>query len=119
MVPERLRVGVMATVLCGLVLSTALLHLRVHNPDAGVIERMSEVARTLPSRGTLAFLSNAPPRQSRYAYHALRYTIAPRPLGWVEGSPGSDWLVVQGRRKVEGYEEVRRLGPSLGLWKRQ
>jgi len=119
MVPERLRVGVMATVLCGLVVSAGLLHLRVRNPDAGVFERMNEVARALPPRGTLAFVSGAPPRQALYAYHALRYTIAPRPLRSIDADPRADWLVVEGRRPVEGYEEVRRLGPGLGLWKRQ
>jgi hypothetical protein len=119
MVSERLRVGVVATVLCGLVVSMGLLHLRVHNPDAGVVERMSEVAKAIPSQGTLAFVSSAPARQSHYAYHALRYTIAPRPLRWIEDEPRPDWVVVQGRQQIEGYEETRRFGPRLGLWKRR
>jgi hypothetical protein len=119
MVPERLRMGVVVTVLCGLVVSAGLLHLRVRNPDAGVLERMNEVAKTLPPRGTLAFVSGAPPRQARYAYHALRYTIAPRPLRSIDAEPRADWLVVQGRRQVEGYEQTRSLGADLGLWKRQ
>ncbi len=109
----------MATVLCGLVVSTGLLHLRVRNPDAGVVERMVEVAKALPSQGTLAFVSSAPARRSRYAYHALRYAIAPRALHRIEDEPHSDWLVVQGRRQIEGYQETRRFGPRLALWKRR
>lgn len=118
MVPERVRVAVIATALVALVLSTCLLHLRVRNPDAGVVERMREVALTIPRRGTLAFASSAPPRQAHYAYHALRYAVAPRRLRWAQQAPRADWLVVQGRQPVEGYEEIRRFGPRLGLWKR-
>lgn len=118
MVPQGVRVGVIAGVLLALTLSTGLLHLRVRNPDAGVVERMGEVARSIPPTGSLAFTSSAPPRQARYAYHALRYAIAPRRLHWVEGAPRSDWLVVHGDERAEGYEETRRFGPRLGLWKR-
>lgn len=119
MAPERVRLGVMAAVLCGLIASTGLLHLRVRNPDAGVVERMSEAAMALPSRGTLAFASSAPARRSLYAFHALRYTIAPRPLRRIEDEPRADWLVVEGRQSIAGYEEIRRLGPHLALWKRR
>ena len=119
MVAERARVGVVAAVLCGLVVSTGWLHLRVRNPDAGVVERMSQAARALPPSGSLAFASSDPARQSRYAYHALRYAIAPRPLRWLDEAPRPDWLVIQGRRRVEGYEQTRRLGPRLALWKRR
>ena len=34
-------------------------------------------------------------------------------------APRPDWLVIQGRRRVEGYEQTRRLGPRLALWKRR
>ena len=119
MEPERVGIGAVAAALLVLVVWTGLLHLRVRNPDAGVVERMREVASVIPAQGTLAFASSAPPRRAGYAYHALRYAIAPRPLRWAKDDPLSDWLVVQGRQQAHGYEQTRHFSPRLGLWKRR